>query len=283
MNFKEAKIFIQKELSGIYPKNELNSLIKTIFSDVFMTDSVQMITQEQKKLSLSQSNKLIEITERLKKHEPIQYIVGYTEFYGLKILVNRDVLIPRPETEELVDIIINNHKHIKTLKILDIGTGSGCIAIALAKNIQDSKVFALDICDKALKTTRINALENNVNITVIQEDILSIKKTISDDPFDIIVSNPPYVRNSEKKKMEKNVLDWEPAKALYVDDKAPLVFYEAIIKQSRKLLNKGGIIYFEINENLGSEMDMLLQREQFSQIRIIQDLQKKNRFVSAVK
>ncbi len=196
--------------------------------------------------------------KRLKDHEPVQYIIGETEFYGMKFKVNRNVLIPRPETEELVDWVLKDHEDGKPgLKILDIGTGSGCIAISLAKEIADCKAMAFDISSKALEMAKINAEENEVDVEFQEVDILQKEKL--DDFYDIIVSNPPYVRELEKKEMHKNVLNHEPTQALYVEDSNALVFYEKIAALAKDSLRENGVLYFEINQYLAEETKKMLE------------------------
>jgi release factor glutamine methyltransferase len=185
------------------------------------------------------------MVKRLQKHEPIQYIIGETEFYGLPFQVNPSVLIPRPETEELVDIIINDFKE-KSVRILDIGTGSGCIAIALKKHLPKATVVALDVSQKAIETAHVNALNNGVEVEFINMDVFS-DEVLTLGTFDVIVSNPPYITEGEKTKMRSNVLDHEPHIALFVTSN-PLKFYERICDLSKSLLLPNGKIYFELNE-----------------------------------
>jgi len=218
---------------------------------------------------------------RLKNFEPIQYIVGETEFYGLPFKVNRHTLIPRPETEELVEWIISGQKLItnnpKSITILEVGTGSGCIAISLAKNLPNSRIFALDVSVEALKIARENAEINEVEIEFFQTDIL----TVEDLPkqFDIIVSNPPYVRELEKELMQQNVLRYEPESALYVANEDPLVFYRVISKLAKNHLKPNGTLFFEINEYLATEMIALLKSEGFQNIEINKDIFGKDRML----
>lgn len=251
------------------------------------------------------SNKNIEkeidwenIIERINSHEPIQYILGETEFYGRKFLVNESVLIPRPETEELVAFIVKNsqqaqidnlEQHSTFRNILDLGTGSGCIAISLAKELPNSQVFAYDISEKALETAEKNAKLNEANVVFEKVDILRIatnpKHSISNlEPqyFDIIVSNPPYVTKHEIERMQKNVLDFEPHLALFVEDTEPLIFYEAIADIASKKLNNNGLVAVEINEALGKETANVFIKKGFSEVQIIKDIHQKDRFVSAV-
>ncbi len=285
MTVKEAKIYIRKELSDFYPENEITAFLRIIFSDVFNLSAAEVVLKENNKLSSEKEKKIYEITERLKKFEPLQYIIGFTEFYGLKFFVSRDVLIPRPETEELVDLIIKENSDKKKLKILDIGTGSGCIAVSLAENISDALVTAVDISEGALNIAKNNALKNGVDIKLIQSDILNFDKTdmpfyFQNRYFDIIVSNPPYVRLSEKKKMQKNVLDFEPETALFVKDNDPLVFYSAVCRFANRYLTDGGCLYFEINEVFGAKIRDLFISYDFTDIKVIKDINGKNRIAA---
>jgi release factor glutamine methyltransferase len=233
------------------------------------------------------------IIERINSHEPIQYILGETEFYGRKFLVNESVLIPRPETEELVKYIIDTRKnlisHISSQRrtvpisqVLDLGTGSGCIAISLAKELPDSQVFAYDISEKALEMAQKNAELNNAKVIFEKVDILDSPFSILHSPFSIIVSNPPYVTKQEIERMQKNVLDFEPHLALFVEDVDPLIFYEAIADIAWNNLNNNGLVAVEINEALGKETAEIFIKKGFSEVRIIKDIHQKDRFVSAV-
>ena len=218
----------------------------------------------------------------LLKNKPIQYIIGETEFCDLKFKVNESTLIPRPETSELIMKIVESQKpKAKSQKsILDIGTGSGCIAISLAKHIAGSKVYALDISEKALEIAKENAANNNIEVTFIHDDILSLRNNI-DAKFDIIVSNPPYVRELEKAEMRDNVLNWEPHTALFVSDNDPLIFYRNILEFAKTHLNEKGEVWFEINEYLGKEMTELCKTMGFSDVEIHKDFRGKERVILA--
>ncbi len=219
---------------------------------------------------------------KLLAQEPIQYIVDETEFYGSLFYVDSNVLIPRPETEELVDWIIKDHLGVKEkLRVLDIGTGSGCIAISLAKNLPGADVYALDISAEALKITQKNADNNNAKITCLQQDILQLN-TLSMD-FDIIVSNPPYVRVLEKQEMKANVLENEPSLALFVSDDDPLVFYERITALAIKNLKRSGNLYFEINQYLGEEMMQMIKNKGFDQVILRKDIFGNDRMIKVEK
>ncbi len=283
MIIKEAKLLIKDSLNKYYDTNELISFERIIFKDIFKIDYNSLIIETNKELGKEESEKLKEVIKRLQKYEPLQYIIGFTEFYGFKFNVNSKVLIPRPETEELVDLIIKENKEAKNLKIIDIGTGSGCIAVSLAKNIIRSKVTAVDIDSKAAITASSNAINNNVKISLIQDDILNYDSDLYANNYDIVVSNPPYVRNSEKKFMSKNVLDHEPEKALFVEDEDPLIFYSAIAEFCTEKLQNAGFLYIEINEYLAVEIKKILEKNSFKNVNIIKDINGKDRIIKAEK
>lgn len=233
------------------------------------------------------------IISELQTQKPIQYILGETEFFGLPFLVNETTLIPRQETEELVDLILEQIRteNLKNLKIIDIGTGSGCIAISLAKNCLDARVFALDVSDKALEIAKLNAKQNRVEVQFLEADILRIEdlnsleiRTIENqNSFDIIVSNPPYVRNLEKHEISANVLEFEPHLALFVDDDDALLFYKKIAQLAFKNLSETGKLFFEINQYLGLETKELLHQIGFKNVQVIKDVYENDRMIYATK
>lgn len=272
--------FIRKELAGLYSKEETESLIFLIFEHIKGYSRTQFLLAHDKELSQEEQAKVAQIVGRLKKHEPIQYILGTTEFYGLPFLTVPGVLIPRLETEELVQWIVRENTMVSP-RILDVGTGTGCIAVSLRKSIPQADVTAFDISPVCLETARLNAKLNDCEVSVFEYDILTGIPKRSLPKFDIIVSNPPYVRESERTVMEKNVVDFEPALALFVSDNDPLLFYRAIADFALVNLNAGGRLYFEINEAYGSECVALLEAKGFSDVRIKKDINEKNRFVAA--
>ena len=218
----------------------------------------------------------------MKNFEPIQYIFGETEFYGLPFYVTPSVLIPRQETEELVHHILENHEGEKKT-ILDIGTGSGCVAISLAKKNPNFDVFALDVSMDALAVTQDNITENEVSIQLVHEDILNPNGIEELPDFDIIVSNPPYITENEKSLMHENVLEFEPGLALFVDNDTPLIFYKAIAEFGNKKLKGGGKLYTEINEQFGEETKALFESLGFIEAIIHKDLNGKDRYISCSK
>lgn len=278
---KRAVAFLRKELAGIFPRQEIESLIFLIFEKIKGYSRTQFLLAKDEILSDQQMHELEEIATRLKNHEPIQYILGTTEFYGLPFYTVPGVLIPRPETEELVQWILEENQ-LNSPAMLDICTGSGCIAIALKKNIPPAKIMACDISPICIDTAFRNAQFNAADITVIEYDILKEVPQIAFPGFDIIVSNPPYVRESEKQLMEKNVLEYEPALALFVPDKDPLLFYERIADFSLQHIAPNGRLYFEINEAFGKQCVEMLHAKGFSQIVLKKDLNGKDRMIRAV-
>ncbi len=250
-------------LKNEYPAEEINSFFNILIAHYLNVTRLDLALDPKKELSSENIQRFDKIQQQLNQQEPIQYIIGETEFFGLKFVVNKNVLIPRPETEELVSWILSDlsNSSISASKILDIGTGSGCIAISLAKNLPNVKITALDISDEALKVATNNAETNGVDVKFENQDILHLNKSL--DSFDIIVSNPPYVRDLEKKEMNRNVLENEPEGALYVRDNDPLIFYEAITSIAKISLGKGGVLYFEINQYLAKETEKLMLNSGF--------------------
>ena len=273
--------YISDELAAFYPSSEIRGFIRLIMDSVFGLSYTQMILQKEMIAENSKKEQLDSILERLKKYEPIQYILGETEFYGLKMKVNPSVLIPRPETEELVQWILETEA-VKNSKILDIGTGSGCIALAVKSGRPVSMVTGIDISEQALQMARENAVLNLLEVNFTQADILQWN-SVEWEMFDVVASNPPYVRESEKQLMQANVLDFEPVSALFVPDDDPLRFYRAIAGFSVRYLNNGGYLFLEINEYLGAEMKELLQDVGFRNIELRMDILGKNRMIRCQK
>lgn len=280
ITIKKAIFHIKSELKNLYPDNETTSLSYIILEELLNTNKTKIISNKEKEISSDTFQNINHIISQLKLFKPIQYILGKAEFYNLHFYLSESVLIPRPETEELVDWIVKeNPRFVK--KILDIGTGSGCISISLAKNLPAATVSACDISDDALAITRKNSKLNHVNLQIFKLNILDINQSLN-EKFDIIVSNPPYVTEKEKSLMHPNVLNYEPQLALFVSDENPLIFYRSIINFSLKHLNPGGKIYFEINENYGKEMAMLLEELNFQDICLKKDINGKDRMIRAI-
>lgn len=271
--------FVEK-LQSHYDKREVKSMMYIAMQHYFGLSRTDLTLMADKRLSESELLQVIHLLKRLKKGVPLAYALGETEFYGLRIKTDPSVLIPRPETEELVDLIIHQNKK-KDPHIIDIGTGSGCIALALKKNIPGSKVVAVDFSEEALETARENAGINNMDISFKKDDVL---KPIKEYPeFDIIVSNPPYVLEKEKANMDILVKDHEPYSALFVPDEDSLLFYRHIIEFSEKHLKPGGKLYFEINQAKGGEVMKLFNPHLFENIKLVEDLSGNQRMVWARK
>jgi release factor glutamine methyltransferase len=278
---KEYRTQFIQSLTSLYGEDEAESFFYLIVEEKQKLKRVDLALQPD--LMFSEDEILVwnTILESLKLEIPIQYLLGKTSFYGLDFEVNSDVLIPRPETEELVDWIVQQSKvgnRKSKVKILDIGTGSGCIAISLAKNIPNAQVFALDVSEKALATAKKNAIMNEVNVMFLHQSILETEDL--EQEFDIIVSNPPYVRNLEKEEIKKNVLEYEPHLALFVEDNDALIFYRKIAKLAQKNLSVSGQLFFEINQYLGEEMLSLLRNMNFETIELRKDIYGNDRMIS---
>ena len=283
MNAKQYKIKFIEALEPIHGVDEAESFFYLILEDKFQMKRLDLALDPAFEFSAEAINIWQELVIQLKQEIPIQYLLGTTEFFGLPFTVNDNVLIPRPETEELVDWIIQEDKKIerqKEIKILDIGTGSGCIAISLAKNIPNAIVFAIDVSAKALEVAKKNGEINKVSVTFLEKNILETDDLL--EQFDIIVSNPPYVRNLEKVEIKKNVLDNEPHLALFVDDFDALIFYRKIASLATKNLKQGGQLFFEINQYLGKEMVALLHENGFESVSLRKDIYGNDRMTRAV-
>lgn len=275
----------KQELAEKYTSAEINFLSKLFLEKRAHIKSIDFYTHKDTKIKDNEKLLLFRDLERLKENEPWQYILGSCEFYGYEFKVTPSVLIPRPETEELVEKIIRDYKKSSNsnLKILDIGTGSGCIPITLKKEIPNSTIYTIDISKKATEIAKINAVNLGVKINFINSDIL--KYTVQENflkHFDIIVSNPPYVCEKEKETMQVNVLNFEPSLALFVEDKNPLIFYKKISQLGRKMLKDKGQIYFEINRSYGKEIKLLLEELNYKNIQIIKDLSNNERIATAL-
>lgn len=290
MKLKDLKYKFHEHLDAIYGKEEVQTFFFILTEYYNAIKRIDLALNTELTIEDDFVLKYESALKALKNHEPIQYIIGQTEFYGLPFYVNENTLIPRPETEELVELILSNTNTNSQLEnvegnnqfnILDIGTGTGCIAISLAKQLPNANVSAIDVSAKALEMANKNAELNQVNINFIENDIIKIcdSEFDSSTKFDIIVSNPPYVRQLEKQQMQDNVLNHEPHLALFVDDENPLIFYRAITQFATKNLKPNGELYFEINEYLGKEMMALLEAFGFKNIQLKQDLFGKDRMV----
>ncbi|MCG9793203.1 peptide chain release factor N(5)-glutamine methyltransferase [Flavobacterium algicola] len=282
MNIRNYRAQFIEKLTPRYGDDEAESFFYLILENKRQLKRVDLALQPELKFSEAEVLVWNHLQQQLDLEIPIQYLLGTTHFFGLDFIVNENVLIPRPETEELVDWIIHRQQtkeNSSTIKILDIGTGSGCIAISLAKNLPDAMVFALDVSANALLTAKENALNNKVSITFLEQNILEVDDLMQD--FDIIVSNPPYVRNLEKEEIKNNVLKNEPHLALFVADDNALVFYSKIALLAKNHLKPNGQLFFEINQYLGKEMKELLRGLDFKNIELRKDIYGNDRMTRA--
>jgi release factor glutamine methyltransferase len=280
MKIKEYRSQFIQELLSTYDEGEAESFFYLILEDKHQLKRIDLALDPELVFLEDEMALWNSILEQLKLEIPIQYLLGRTSFYGLDFEVNENVLIPRPETEELVEWIIQSSRSevgSKKLKVLDIGTGSGCIAISLAKNIPNAEVYAIDVSEKALATAKRNATLNQVNLTFIIQNILETEDL--NQQFDIIISNPPYVRNLEKQEIKKNVLDNEPHLALFVEDDDALIFYKKIAALAQKNLLDNGQLFFEINQYLGKDMFELLEKLKFKGIELRKDIYGNDRMI----
>tara|TARA_B110000238_G_C16135905_1_gene443672 strand:- start:1376 stop:2251 length:876 start_codon:yes stop_codon:yes gene_type:complete len=277
MNLKEYKIYFTKALSELYPQTEIDTFFFYLMEAYLDFQRIDLIIKPNFKISTEAGVLFKKALEALKKEIPIQYILGETEFYGLPFIVNRHTLIPRPETEELVEWILETADITAPLQIIDIGTGTGCIPITLAKHLPNARLFAIDISKEALRIAKQNAILNNVKLHFTEKNIL--KTTTLPQKFDIIISNPPYVRELEKVDIKKNVLDNEPHIALFVEDDNPLLFYDKIADLAIEHLTKNGLLYFEINQYLGTETVEMLHKKGFKNIDLKKDVFGKDRMI----
>jgi len=285
MILKEFKLFFNEALSAIYPKTEIDSFFFILMEEKLKLQRIDTVLKPDFLITKKNLIDLKTIVKRLQKEEPIQYIIGNTEFYGLPFLVDKNTLIPRPETEELVAWVLNetkvlaNNKTIE-LSILDIGTGTGCIPISLAKNLTSLNISAIDISPEALLIAKQNAILNKVTIEFIELDILNTESLPQE--YDVIISNPPYVRELEKEEIKNNVLKNEPHLALFVADENPLIFYNKIADLAKQQLSKNGMLFFEINQYLGKETVNMLVKKGFKNIQLKKDLFGKDRMIKCV-
>ncbi len=273
---KQGVEYIKKELELFYPGEEIRAMTNILMKSIIGVDHYKLYTSPDAKIDKSKWIELREAIFLLKEYYPLQYILHETEFHGMHFNVSAQALIPRVETEELVQWIIEEHEETP-LDILEIGTGTGCIAIALKYHLPGVSITATDCSKEALALAKENALKHEVSIHFVQHDILA--EPFPGHTFDVVVSNPPYVRDCEKKFMSKNILDHEPSIALFVPDDQPLLFYEAILSKSCNHLKPGGEIYFEINEAFGPGMTALLNRYDFKGITLRKDINGKDRMI----
>jgi release factor glutamine methyltransferase len=280
MTISEAGKKLLGALSSIYSQRESANIVALVMEKITGYSKSERLVHKQLLLDAVQQSQFDNFKAQLLQHKPVQYVLHEAWFCGLQFYVDESVLIPRPETEELVETILQDNTYAQNLSILDIGTGSGCIAISLKKKLQDTILYALDISEKALDIAKENASKNSSDIVFFHSDILHFKET-NLPVFDIIVSNPPYITQAQAMAMHPNVLLHEPHTALFVPDEDALLFYKAIADFGLQHLKPGGKLYFEVNELLGGEVSALLKLKGFSHIQVKKDLQQKNRIVSA--
>lgn len=275
----QLALYIRQSLQDVYPPRELKNISRVVCCELFGQSDMDYYLGKDIILSENEQAKLESIVARLKKNEPLQYILGEARFFGRLFRVAPGVLIPRPETEELVQLIID--ETAGGSRILDIGTGSGCIAVTLSTELPEAQVTAWDVSAEALAIARANSKKLSARVVFREQDVFS--DTASEQKFDVIVSNPPYVTEKEKRGMDANVLDWEPSLALFVPDDDPLRFYRRIARLGRRLLASQGRLYFEINCAYGDQTAAMLRQLDYQEVRILKDMSGHNRIVTAIR
>ena len=280
---QDFELLFQHELQELYDEDEIKAIFLVVVAEKFGLNRTNYHLRKTDIVNEADKTGVLSILQDLKKHRPIQYILNKADFYGEVFQVNESVLIPRQETEELVDLIIKNHKSSQNLKIIDIGTGSGCIPITLSKHLNNALVTTIDISKEAIKTAQENAKNLKTQVQFINADIFEWEYIFSDQQYNIIVSNPPYITPGEKQHMNQNVLAYEPELALFIEESAPLIFYDVISSFALKHLAPDGDLYFEINQYLGAEMKELMVKKGFEQVRLIKDINGADRIIHAKK
>ncbi|QRY60142.1 protein-(glutamine-N5) methyltransferase, release factor-specific [Sphingobacterium siyangense] len=280
---QDFELLFQHELQELYDEDEIKAIFLVVVAEKFGLNRINYQLRKTDIVNEKDKAEVLSILQDLKKHRPIQYILNRADFYGEVFQVNESVLIPRQETEELVDLIIKNHKSSENLKIIDIGTGSGCIPITLSKHLNNALVTTIDISKEAIKTAQENAKNLKTQIQFINADIFEWEYIFSDQHYNIIVSNPPYITPGEKQHMNQNVLAYEPELALFIEESAPLIFYDVISSFALKHLAPNGDLYFEINQYLGAEMKELMVKKGFEQVKLIKDINGADRIIHAKK
>lgn len=281
MKIKAYQTHFLEQLQSLYDAQESSTIFFILLDEIKSISRIDLALDQDLALTYKEEEVFNSYLIRLLNHEPVQYITGEASLYGLDFKVNSNVLIPRTETEDLINWIVEDYQSNQEIKLLDIGTGSGCIAISIAKNLKQTKVTALDVSPDAIKVALGNAVKNNVAIDFIEKDILKTDKL--DATYDVIVSNPPYVRNLEKAEMRGNVLAHEPHLALFVEDTAPLIFYDKIARLAFDNLSEGGKLYFEINQYLPKEMEALLESVGFRSVTLKKDIYNNYRMIAGIK
>lgn len=283
MTLTIGKLFddLVEELEELYTPEEAVNIMRLVFQEKLGLSRADVAVNNNQAVDEKSRKLIFQIAEKLMEGQPVQQLIGSVRFLDCKLRVNKNVLIPRPETEELADLIIKENKHQEELHVLDVGTGSGCLAIALSNHLPESFVSALDISQPALELARINAIANNAVVDFLNLDILNEDNWKKLRTYDIIVSNPPYVLESEKVAMHTNVLNHEPHLALFAPQDQPLLFYDKIADMAVKRLAKNGVLYFEINAAYGGDVRRLLKKKGFEEVKVLGDLSGRDRFVRA--
>ena len=282
MKLSDLQIYIHEVLKGTYVSEEINAFLYRLLDYRLQWNRLDLVMRKDESLVLEDEVFFKEAIFNLLQEKPIQYILGETSFYGYDFKVNEHTLIPRPETEELVDWIVKDWKGKEAISIIDIGTGTGCIPISLAATLPQAEVLAVDVSEAAIDVAKSNASMNQVVVEFVLADILKPPLATISRPFDVIVSNPPYVRHLEKEEIKKNVLAFEPHLALFVEDDDALLFYRVIANFALKYLKENGALYFEINQYLGNETVALLKRLGFSEVTLKKDMAGNDRMIKAV-
>lgn len=284
-SFRDVKSYFQERLSVKFSENELKIMLRTLIAERLKISEQNLIGMEDLKFSESDLLYFHNCQKRLAADEPFQYVVGNTWFCDLQLKTDKRALIPRPETEELVAWAIESLKEVKSPKIVDLCSGSGCIALALKRQIPEASIGAFEFSAEAIELIKENLIETKIDISIIEGDALeeATYQMFEDETFDCWISNPPYIPHSDKKLMEQNVLAYEPHIALFVENESPLVFYRAIGKQAMIKLKKGGLLFFEIHEDLAKDVRALLSEQGFVNIELRKDLQGKDRMIKATK
>lgn len=280
---KDFELLFQQELTSIYDKGEVKALFLFTVEEMFGLKRGTYPLKKEDIVTEKDAERFDEILHELKKNKPIQYIFNKATFYGESFEVNESVLIPRPETEELVDLILKQHSAQAGLHIMDIGTGSGCIPIILSKYLPGAQVTSMDVSKEAIATARKNAGQLNAPVQFINADIFEWDYIFSEQQYDIIVSNPPYITPQEKASMQQNVLAFEPELALFIEDSAPLIFYDVISSFALKHLAPQGDLYFEINQYLGPQTKELIEKKGFRPVKLLKDINGADRMIHAKK
>lgn len=280
---QQMQQYIRQGIQEAYPEPEAGAIAQLVLEHVLQKSRVQLRLGQQEPVSEAQEAYIKEAVMRLRRQEPVQYVLGVAHFYGLDLQVDERVLIPRSETEELVDLVLKEHRAKHGLQVLDICTGSGCIPLAMATNLPEARVYGLEVSEGALEVAKANAAIYNLPVSWLQQDIFAPVQALEAGSLDIITSNPPYVLEEEKRQMRPNVLEYEPHLALFVPNTEALKYYTRITDVALELLKKGGKLYFEINERYGRQVQELLLQASFSEAGVVQDLFGKDRIIWAIK